>query len=68
MGLLGAATTMVDLMMVYVLPQKEEYEGAKNEEVKVMVDGTLHKAGSGADDSGRPINENLNSSLLENSK
>eukprot|EP01043_Picozoa_sp_COSAG02_P096915 COSAG02_NODE_33160_length_504_cov_1.237037_2_plen_42_part_01 len=41
MGLLGAATTLVDLMMLYILPQKTEYEDAKNEEVKVRRDGTL---------------------------
>ena len=36
LGLLGAATTMVDVMMVYVLPQKDKYEDAKNEDVIVL--------------------------------
>lgn len=35
LGLLAAATTFVDTMMVYVLPQKEVYSGAKVQEVDV---------------------------------
>lgn len=34
LGLLGAATTIVDIMMLYILPQKDKYENAKNEDVK----------------------------------
>jgi hypothetical protein len=68
LGLLGAATTLVDLMMLYILPQKTEYEDAKNEEVKVRRDGTLQKegeykrGGAAAADS-----ESLESSLIERS-
>ena len=66
LGLLGAATTMVDLMMLYVLPQKEKYEDAKNEEVKLMDDGTIQK-----EDAGHPVaitsDEGLDSSLLNQS-
>ena len=62
LGLLGAATTMVDLLMLYVLPQKTEYEDAKNEEVKVTRDGTLQKEGEY-----KKSDESLNSSLLEQS-
>jgi len=51
---------MVDIMMLYVLPQKTEYEDAKNEEVKVRHDGTLQKKGGRA-------SESLESSLIEQS-
>ena len=35
LGLLAAATTFVDALMVYVLPQKKVYSEAKVQDVKV---------------------------------
>ena len=52
LGLLGAATTMVDVMMVYVLPQKEVYAKAKEEEVTMMASGVQQREGSEATGSG----------------
>lgn len=66
LGLLGAATTMVDIMMLYVLPQKDKYGGAKNEEVKVMQDVSLQREGRSS--SVGVSDEGLKSSLLEESK
>jgi hypothetical protein len=66
LGLLGAATTMVDIMMLYVLPQKDKYGGAKNEEVKVMQDVSVQREGRSS--SVGVSDEGLKSSLLEESK
>lgn len=56
---------MVDLLMLYVLPQKTEYEDAKNEEVKVTRDGTLQKEGQYKKSDASC--ESLDSSLIEQS-
>ena len=47
LGLLAAATTFVDAMMVYVLPQKKVYSEAKVQEVEVsglIQDGSLSES------------------------
>jgi hypothetical protein len=43
LGLLGLATTMVDVMMVYVLPQKDVYAKAKEEEVTMTGDPSVQQ-------------------------
>ena len=48
LGLLGAATTMVDVMMVHVLPQKEVYAKAKEEEVTMVESSVQQRQGSDA--------------------
>jgi len=49
LGLLAVATTVVDLLMLYILPERQRYSEAKFEQTKEFDDTTLNEAAAGVE-------------------